>query len=142
ARATMPAGPRLPGRAIPTPGAAMRRLVPALLLLALAPAAAAAPARGGEPPELAQIPPDAALIVHARLAGLCKTDGLSAGRRIVLKAGPDALAALDRRFTPAPSTADRVTAYVVPPAGEEDLLVVAFVTFSKPFDRAAVVKNS
>ena len=120
----------------------MRRLLPPLLALALAPAAVAAPARGGDPPELAQIPPDAALVIHARLADLWKSADLADVRRIVLKAGPDALAALDRRFTPAPSTADRVTAYLVPPAGEEDLLAVAFVTFGKPFDRAAVVKNS
>jgi prepilin-type processing-associated H-X9-DG protein len=120
----------------------MNRLLPALLALTLAPTAMAAPARGGDPPELAQIPPDAAVIVHARLADLWKSDGLADVRRIVLKAGPDALAALDRRFTPAPSTAEQVTAYIVPPAGEEDLLAVAFVTFGKPFDRAAVVKNS
>src|SRR4051794_5909951 len=105
----MPPAPRL--RRTP-----MRRLLPALLLTALAAPGRAAPARPEGPAELAYVPPDAVLVVHARLADLWKSEGLKDIRRIILKAGPDALATLDRRFTPAPSTADRILAYVVAPA--------------------------
>ncbi|MBO0699860.1 MAG: DUF1559 domain-containing protein, partial [Zavarzinella sp.] len=102
----------------------------------------AAPALSDGPPELAYVPPDAALVVHARLADIWKSDGLKDIRRIILKAGPEALATLDRRFTPAPSTADRVLAYVVVPARGRAPEVVAFLTFTKPFDKAAAVRNT
>jgi prepilin-type processing-associated H-X9-DG protein len=115
----------------------MNRLLPILVGFAVC-----SPARSAPPPELAHVPPDAAIVVHARLADLWKSEGLADIRRIVLKAGPDALATLDRRFSPAPSTADRVTGYVIPPTDSEDMIAVAFVTFSKPFDRDVVVKNS
>src|SRR5262245_39522134 len=115
----------------------MRRLIPALFGIALV-----ASARAEAPPELARVPPDAAVIVHARLADLWKSDDLKDIRRIVLKAGPEALATLDKRFTPPPSTADRVVAYVVAPAGDEPVLTVAFLTFNKPFDKEAVLKNT
>ena len=120
----------------------MRRLLPALLVTALAAPTRAAPARPEGPAELAYVPPDAVLVVHARLADLWKSDGLKDVRRIILKAGPEALATLDRRFTPAPSTADRVLAYVVAPAGDRPPEVVAFLTFTKPFDKAAALRNS
>jgi prepilin-type processing-associated H-X9-DG protein len=119
----------------------MRRLLPTLLGLALAAPAAAAPATPAITP-LDYIPPDAALVVHARMADLWKSDGLKDVRRIILKAGPDALATLDRRFSPAPSTADRVTAYIVAPAGGEGLQVVALLSFASSFDKAAVLKNT
>jgi prepilin-type processing-associated H-X9-DG protein len=115
----------------------MRHLIPALLGIALS-----VPARAEAPPELARVPPDAAVIVHARVADLWKSNDLKDIRRIVLKAGPEALATLDKRFTPAPSTADRVVAYVVAPAGDEPVLAVAFLTFNKPFDKEAVLKNT
>jgi prepilin-type processing-associated H-X9-DG protein len=115
----------------------MRLIIPVLLGLTIS-----IPARAEVPPELAYVPPDAALVVHARVADLWKSDGLKDIRRIVLKAGPEALATLDKRFTPPPSTAERVTAYVLAPTGDAPLMAVVFLTFNKPFDKDAVVKNS
>src|SRR5262245_36650583 len=127
------ADPRLP----PVRRNVVHRLLPALFGIALS-----VPARADAPPELARVPPDAAVIIHARVADLWKSDDLKDIRRIILKAGPEALATLDKRFTPPPSTADRVVAYVVAPTGDEPPFAVAFFTFSKPFDKEAVLKNT
>ena len=115
----------------------MRRFIP-LLLLAVVPAA-----RAEAPVGAAYVPADAALVVQVRLADLWKSDSLKDFRRVVAKAGPKALETLDKRFSPAPSTAESVTAYVIAPAGrsEEPSAVVLF-TFSKAFDPAAVLKQA
>jgi hypothetical protein len=74
--------------------------------------------------ELRLVPADAAGFVHVRLADLWKTEAMADFRKIVEKAGPDALKALDTYFAPAPSTLDRATLIVLkadgparPPAG-------------------------
>ena len=59
--------------------------------------------------ELKLVPADATGFVHARLADLWKADAMADFRKIVEKAGPDALRALDAGFVPKPSTIDRAT---------------------------------
>jgi hypothetical protein len=115
----------------------MRRLfvLAVLPLLAL-------PLRAADfPADLASVPGDAAAFVHVRVADLWKGDAMAEVRKLVKKAGPDALKAFDQRFLPAPSSIDRVTVIVFPPAGggrgPEPVVVVAT---SEPFDRDKMLK--
>ncbi|HEX4611900.1 MAG TPA: DUF1559 domain-containing protein [Urbifossiella sp.] len=113
--------------------------------------------------ELASVPADAAGFAHVRAADLWKTDALAEYRKVIGKAGDEALKALDDGFAPAPSTIDRVTVVAlakpghpanqpnltkqpgieikgkfapVPPVPQDpaDLDVVALLTFTAPFD--------
>ncbi|HYH67784.1 MAG TPA: DUF1559 domain-containing protein [Urbifossiella sp.] len=65
------------------------------------------------------IPADAAGFVHVRAADLWKTDAMEDYRRVVGKAGDDALKALDDGFVPAPSTLDRATMVVMAKPGRK-----------------------
>ena len=65
--------------------------------------------RLGEADEMVYVPPDAAGFVHVRLRGLWHTEGFAELRNLVEKAGPQANAALDADFVPAPSSLDRLT---------------------------------
>jgi hypothetical protein len=67
----------------------------------------------GKADELELVPADALGFAHVRLADLWKTEALSEFRKIVEKAGPDALKALDEGFAPAPSTIDRATVVMI-----------------------------
>jgi hypothetical protein len=103
------------------------------------PAAAQPKADAAVPADLAMVPADAMGFVHVRLADVWKNDALKSYRRIVEKAGPQALAALDEQFVPPPSTIDRITAVALPPQGDRpEPLVVAILSFSAPFDPAKV----
>ncbi|MBX9582899.1 MAG: DUF1559 domain-containing protein [Gemmataceae bacterium] len=74
-----------------------------------------APAEANLPPadELKLVPADAAGFVHVRLADLWETEALAEFKKIVDKAGPDALNALDAYFEPKPSSLDRATLVVL-----------------------------
>ncbi len=72
--------------------------------------------RLGEAEELALVPNDAIAFVHIRARDLWKSDFLTEFRNLVEKAGPEALAMLDDGFAPAPSTLDRITLVLLPPA--------------------------
>jgi hypothetical protein len=63
------------------------------------------------------IPADAAGFVHVRAAELWKTDAMADYRKVVGKAGDDALKALDDGFVPAPSTLDRATLVAIAKPG-------------------------
>ncbi len=91
------------------------------------------------PSDLALVPADAVGFAHVRLAEVWKSDGMKEFRKIVERAGPNAFAALDADFTPAPSTIDRVTTVLLPFADKPEPRIVTILAFSKPFD-AAVVK--
>jgi hypothetical protein len=65
------------------------------------------------PADLALVPADAAGFVHVRLADLWKNDVMAGFRKTWEKAGPKALAELDKQFVPAPSTLSRGTAFVL-----------------------------
>ena len=63
--------------------------------------------------ELELVPPDALGFVHLRLADVWKTEGFAEFRKVVAKAGPEALKALDDGFIPSPSSIERVTLVIV-----------------------------
>ncbi len=63
--------------------------------------------------EVEMVPADAMGFVHLRLADLWKTESAAELRKLVEKAGPDALKALDDGFVPAPSSVDRATIVVI-----------------------------
>jgi hypothetical protein len=105
-----------------------------------APPAAAARAPGEMPADLALVPADAVGFVHVRLADLWKNEVMSGFRKTWERAGPQALAALDKQFVPAPSTISRATAFVLldPQKGPQPVGIFAF---SAAFDRDAVLKS-
>ncbi len=108
-----------------------------------APPVAAEPAAPAIPADLALVPGEALGFAHVRVAEVWKSDTLKPFRKMLDKAGPTAFDTLDKDFTPAPSTLDRVTTVVLPLAGEDmsNLRTVTILTFSKPFDAAAVKKQ-
>jgi len=69
--------------------------------------------RMGAADELAMVPPDALGFVHLRARDTWKSEDLADLRKVLDKAGPDALKALDEGFVPAPSTIDRATLVVL-----------------------------
>jgi hypothetical protein len=118
----------------------MRRILFAAVgLLAVA---ATAPAQSKLPPDLALVPGDAVGFLHVKVAEVWKADVLKDARQLVEKAGPQASAALDEQFHPAPSSIDRVTVIAVArdqPDAPPTLAVV--LAFNKPFDAAKVRAN-
>jgi prepilin-type processing-associated H-X9-DG protein len=95
------------------------------------------------PPDLAAVPSDAFLVAHVKLADLWKNDALKDVRTILQKAGPKALEALDKRFTPAPSTVERLTVYLPPPdfQNRPEFDPVVLVGVGKPYDQGAFLKQ-
>src|SRR3954470_21836904 len=90
------------------------------------------------PADLAAVPNDAFAFAHVKLADLWKNDALKDVRAILEKAGPKALEAFDKRFTPPPSTVERLSVYMPPPnfeAGRPEFDFVFLLAVSKPFDR-------
>ncbi|MBN9119139.1 MAG: DUF1559 domain-containing protein [Planctomycetes bacterium] len=76
--------------------------------------------RMGKADEMDLVPGEAAGFVHIRLRGLWDSESFAEVRKIIDAAGPQAKAALDESFVPAPSTLDRMTLVFlkVPPAAE------------------------
>lgn len=110
----------------------MFRLTPLLLLLAL-------PAQAQLTPDLKLVPTDALAFVHVHVAEVWKSDAMKDYRKIVLKAGPKALAALDADFVPAPSTIERITMIVVSISKEKgEPKLVTILAFNVPFDAEKV----
>jgi hypothetical protein len=99
--------------------------------------AAAQPAGAAD---LALVPADAVGFAHVRLADMWKNEVMSGFRKTWERAGPKALAALDKQFVPAPSTISRATAFVMldPKKGPQPVGIFAF---SAPFDRDALLKS-
>ena len=94
--------------------------------------------------DLAAVPNDAFAFAHVKLTDLWKNDALKDVRAILEKAGPKAIEAFDKRFVPAPSTIDRLTAYMPPPDfenGPGEFNLVFIMTLSKPFDRDKFLKQ-
>src|SRR5437868_6650430 len=87
----------------------------------------AAPLRGDDKPpaDLAAVPGNALGFVHVRVADLWKSEALKDLRAMIEKAGSDALTAFDRRFVPAPSSIERLTAVVMmPDRGEPPIVLI------------------
>jgi hypothetical protein len=59
--------------------------------------------------EIAMIPADSIGFVHLRARDVWKSEQFAEVRKIIEKAGPDVLAALDENFVPAPSSLDHLT---------------------------------
>jgi Protein of unknown function (DUF1559) len=124
----------------------MKRFLTLVAALTLVAPAVAQPA--GEkltaPPELAVVPNDAFAFAHVKLADLWKNDALRDARAILEKAGPKAIEAFDKRFTPTPSTVERLTVYMPPPnfdAGRPEFDFVFLLAVNRPFDRDKFLKQ-
>lgn len=91
------------------------------------------------PADLALVPADATGFVHVRLADLWKNEVMDGFRKTWEKAGPRALAELDRQFVPAPSTLSRGTAFVMLDDKKKPH-AVGVLAFSAAFDPMKVVK--
>ncbi len=63
----------------------------------------------GQADELAWVPHDSVGFIHIRMRDIWKSEQFIEVRKLVEKAGPEALAALDSGFVPAPSSLDRLT---------------------------------
>ena len=102
---------------------------------------------GALPADLAFVPADGIGFVHVRLGEIWKSEHFKEWRETLQKAGDEALAAFDKRFVPAPSTIDRLTAFVTAPSAEPGGLaprlpnVVVIVTTTKPIDQAAFLER-
>jgi len=89
--------------------------------------------------DLKLVPTDALAFVHVQVAQVWKSEAMKDYRKIVEKAGPKALAALDNDFNPPPSTIERVTMVVLSldkEKGEPNLVTI--LAFSAPFDSEKV----
>ncbi len=95
------------------------------------------------PTDLAAVPNDVLAVAHIRLADIWKTDALKDVRGILEKAGTKAFEAFDKRFTPTPSSVDRITAYMLIPDlnGPFQPSAVFILTVSKPVDQKAFLKQ-
>jgi hypothetical protein len=95
------------------------------------------------PADLAAVPNDSLGFVHVKLADLWKNEALKDVRAILDKAGPKLIESFDGRFTPAPSTVDRLTVYLPPVdlAGARDFDFVFILAATKPFDRDKCLKQ-
>jgi prepilin-type processing-associated H-X9-DG protein len=92
--------------------------------------------------EAPPIPADALVVAHVRLADIWKSDAFTEARQMLSKVGPQALRAFDQRFAPAPSTLDRLTVVVRPPAeGARQSIAAFYLTTSTPFDPDRLVKG-
>ncbi|MFM8273287.1 MAG: hypothetical protein ACKODX_13310, partial [Gemmata sp.] len=114
----------------------------ALIEPPLAPRSIASAAQPGAelPPDLALVPADAVGFAHVRLADLWRNEVMAGFRQTWEKAGPKALAELDRQFVPAPSSLSRGTVFVTLDDKKKPQ-AVGVLAFSAPFDPAAVVKT-
>ena len=99
--------------------------------------------------DLALVPGDAAAFVHIRAADLWKSDALADLRQILSKAGPEALQVFEKRFTPPPSTIERVTVVLptlqtlgepFPQVDPQAMSALLIVSTAKPFDQAQLIK--
>jgi hypothetical protein len=99
-------------------------------------------ATGDEPrAEFPPVPADAIGVAHIRLAAVWTSEPVVEIRKALLRAGPEALEAIDRRFAPAPSTIDRLTVVVSAPEGlAREPVFCAYLQTNKAFDAARVLK--
>jgi hypothetical protein len=124
----------------------MKPILTAAIGLMLATAAVAQPKsdKPALPADLAAVPNDAFAFAHVKLADLWKNEALKDVRAILEKAGPATIEAFDKRFTPAPSSIDRLTVYMPVPNfenGPRDFDFVFILAVNKPYDRDKFVKQ-
>jgi Protein of unknown function (DUF1559) len=106
---------------------------------------AAARARSQDGPKgagvLAKVPADATAFLHIKAADIWRADAVAGFREMLTKAGPEAMAAFNKRFLPAPATLESATVYVLPPGEDGPAAVGALLAFSEDFDQAKVLKS-
>jgi type II secretory pathway pseudopilin PulG len=105
-------------------------------------AALAAPLAAAElPPDLAAVPADAHAVVTVRVGDLYRGELMRDVRALLLKAGPKALAALDSRMVPPPSSVERVTLVwkLADPATAQEPVVI--IGTSKPFEKEGLFRS-
>ncbi len=112
----------------------MPRFVPLAVLLLALPAAAA----DKLPPDLALVPGSAIGLVHVKAADVWKSDVFADARAVFERAGPKALAALDKQFVPAPTSVERFTLVMLPGDKEKPPAFIAVLHFGKAFDAKEV----
>ncbi len=105
---------------------------------------AAAPVRSQDGPRtsavLAKIPADAAAFLHIKAGDVWKAEAAAGFRDMIANAGPEALLAFNKRFTPAPSTLDSLAAYVLPPSEDGPPAIGILAGFADDFDQTKVLK--
>lgn len=107
------------------------------------PQAAAQQSAPAQTTDLALIPGDCLGFAHVRVGEVWKSKALEPARKLVEKAGPSAFETLDKDFTPAPSTLERVTTVALPITSPDmaSLRTVTILAFNKPFDAAKVTRQ-
>ncbi|OWK34459.1 hypothetical protein FRUB_10430 [Fimbriiglobus ruber] len=97
--------------------------------------------------DLSMIPSNAFGFIHVRVADAINHESVKVYRQVFAKAGPKALAILDKEFVPPMSTVEAVTAVMLPIdqnlhnnpfANHSDEPLIGIVTYSTPFDPAVV----
>jgi hypothetical protein len=109
---------------------------------------AAAPAL---PTDLDLVPRDAAAFIHVRAADLWKSEALIDLRRIVEKAGPEALKTFTGKFVPNPSSIERLSLVMLTPrtffedpfprVDPEAVSALVIIRTAKPYDRLKVMQS-
>src|SRR5262245_39144704 len=133
-----------PGRLVSFEATMKQLLCLGICLALVGPATAQAESRKASlPADLAAVPNDAFAFAHVKLADLWNNDALKDVRAILQKAGPKAIEAFDKRFTPAPSTIERITVYLPPPDFEKgpQFDFVFILSVSQPFERDKLLKQ-
>ena len=80
---------------------------------------------------LRYVPANAAGVVHLRVSEMWKSPGMADVRDLVKAAGPEALAILEKRFSPSPADLESVTAFVMMPPGAREPMPFAILAFNK-----------
>ena len=84
--------------------------------------------------DLALVPGNAGAFVHVQVAKVWKNDAMKEIRKLVQKAGPKALKALDADYKPMPSTLERVTMVMLPEKGPQiEPKIITILAFNEPF---------
>jgi hypothetical protein len=113
------------------------------------PSPAQDPVRDALSTDLNLIPGNAAGFIHVRVADLWNNELLTDVRRLLSKAGQQALQTFDHKFVPSVSTIDRVTLILpnaqtlqkpFPDVDPEAVSALCVVTTSKPFDAEQLYK--
>ncbi|MCU0702577.1 MAG: hypothetical protein MUF18_01135, partial [Fimbriiglobus sp.] len=96
----------------------------------------AQPSAPGLTNDLALIPAEALGFAHVRVAEVWKGEAMKPLRKAIERAGPAFFETLDRDFTPAPSTLERVTTVALPSSSMDmgGPRTVTVLAFSSPFE--------
>lgn len=90
---------------------------------------------------LARVPSDAAGFFYINAVDVWKADAVGSFRDMLTKAGPEALAAFNKRFMPSPATLESIAGYVLAPSDDGPAAIGMLATFSDDFDQAKVLKK-